>query len=313
MAGIAKWTACPKAEWVLNKLGLSYTVATIAIAKIDWKATHANIGRTGRAVIQENVDDFALAMSMGAVFPMPIAIRRKNGFSVPAGVHRTTSAKQNNCTEIECYVLDEQSEMTERMIAIMTNRLEGSRVAKNEALRQGVFLVSEYGADPKQVADDLGLNHKTLADKIRVENRQSELSALGFDGKLSDATLSALSNVAANSKTLLATATVASKFNLTAHETRELAGLVAKRKTEEQQLAAIKLEEQRLRKTSPTQSHRVTQSTRTQFLRIWHSLIAIVDGRDTLESLQIVRDSDEHRGLVVEWKKLKVQIDRLTQ
>ena len=313
MAKNTQWTADPKAEAVLKELGMAYTIGKIVVAKIDWKATHTNIGRTGRAINQDNADDYALAMQSGAIFPMPVAIKRRNGPTVVAGVHRSMAAKQNGDSEIECYIVEEQNEAMERLIAIMTNRKEGVRVSKSEAMEYGVYLVSEYEMEAKQVADYLGLNHKSLADKLRIIERRSELVSLGFTGELTDTAVGALSTVANNHKTLLSAAELASKYQMTAPEVRDLSSRVAKNKTEAQQLAAIELEESRRRKVSPTPVHHVTASTRTKFLRIWHSLLSLMDGKETIESLQIVRASDEHKQLTAEWKQLKRQLDKVTQ
>jgi ParB-like chromosome segregation protein Spo0J len=305
-----KWAPDAKAESVLNELGLAIHKGRLSLVDIDWKATYTNIGRTGRCVSQDTADDYALAMQSGAVFPMPIVIRRKKGATIVAGVHRGMASKQNGDTELECYIVDEQTEAMERLIAIMTNRKEGVRVSKQEAMEYGIHLVSDFEMDPKQIADYLGLNHSTLASKLRTIERRKELSAIGFRGNLPDATIDAMGKLFGNQKVLLATAELVGSHSIPAAEVREIATKVTKSKTEAQQLVAVESEQAVRQKTEVTPVNSVTLSIRTKFIRAMHALQSLVDGREGLEDLQIIRNSDEHRQLVAEWKVMKKQLDK---
>lgn len=308
-----KWAPCQKAVSVLEELKLPFRIANVSMDKIDWKATEYNAGRSGRAINLDTVDDYKLFMERGDVFPMPVASLRNGKATIVAGVHRSQAALKVGEPGIDCYVIDTQPELTERLVAVMTNRKEGIRLDKHEALEHCVHAVMEFKADPSQVADYFGVRLSTLKDKLAVIRRRADLAKLGFRGTLSDTVVSKLAAVAKNDKALLGVARLADSYNMVSADVQALALKVAKGRTELQQLNEIEQEASILAKTITTPTNRVTQSVRTQFLAAFHKLVSVVGDSNTPEALQLVSDSDEYLQLKKEWKAIKRQLDAIFQ
>lgn len=308
-----KWAPCPKAVSVLEQLGITFRIANVAMDKIDWKATEYNSGRSGRAISPDTVDDYTLFMQRGDVFPMPVASMRNGKATIVAGVHRSQAALKAGEPGIDCYVIESQPELTERLVAVMTNRKEGIRLDKHEALEHCVHCVMDFKADPTEVAEYFGVRLHTLQEKLRCMKRRADLAKLGFRGTLTDTVINKMANVAKNDKVMLGVARLAESYNLTAVQVQDISAKVAKGRSELQQLEEIEREASVLQRTVSTTDRKVTHSIRTQFLAAFHKLETIVGDNNTPESMQLVSDSDEHQTLRKEWKILKRKIDAILQ
>lgn len=308
-----QWAPCPKAISVLHELKIPYRIANVGMDKIDWKATEYNSGRSGRAISPDTVDDYALFMERGDVFPMPVASMRNGKATIIAGVHRSQAALKTGQAGIDCYVIDAQPELNERLVAVMTNRKEGIRLDKSEALEHCVHAVNDFQANPAQVAGYFGVRISTLNEKLKAVKRRSDLAKLGFRGTLTDTVLSKMGIISNNDKVMLSVARLADTYNLTAMDVQALSTKISKGRSELQQMEDIEREASVLSQTVGTPEKRVTLSIRTQFLSVFHKLQAIVGGNNTPESIQLVSDSDEHNQLRKEWKTLKRTLDAIMQ
>lgn len=308
-----KWAPCPKAVSVLEELGIPFRIANVAMDKIDWKATEYNSGRSGRAITPDTVDDYTLFMQRGDVFPMPVASIKNGKATIVAGVHRSQAALKNGEPGIDCYVIDSQPELTERLVAVSTNRKEGIRLDKHEALEHAVHAVNDFQADPADVCRLFGVKLSALQDKLRVVKRRADLAKLGFRGSLTDTALTKMGSVAKNDRVLLSVARLVDAYNLPTPEVQAICAKVAKGRTERQQLEDVEREASVLAQTVSTPHKRITQSVRTNFLSAFHKLQTVVGGSNTPEALQIVSDSDEHKQLKKEWKALKRNLDAIFQ
>lgn len=301
---------CLKAESVLKKLKIKFSRGTFSQQEVNWKVTEENCGRLGTPVSDATVEDYADGFKRGDTFPAPIIVKTPVGILVVAGVHRVKGANVAGIDEMEgAYVAEIELPHFFRLVATMTNRLEGRRINRDEALAYAVDLCESKSLMPTEVADFLGVNHQTLNGKLRARELKKQAAEIGCKsaGRTTDAVAKAFARLAPNSKVLSAAFDHASRFAMTESEARELAQQVAKEKTEAQQLSLLekRSEEKTQERSSPSV---LTLAVRTKFIRTVHSIKSIIEGKKALTDLQIVRGSDEAKKLFEEWQEINSAI-----
>lgn len=307
-----KWIDDPKAEWVMNKLGIKFEKGILRLdgsQKIDWDTTLKNTGRTGRALDSDKVDDFICDMLDGAEFPRPIIARTETGPVPVAGVHRTTAAVRAELPAINCYYVDLQYDYQFVALAVRTNRTEGDRVGSEAATRYALQLVFEYDITIKNATNMLGVNLHTLQSLVRQQRLKNKVRDAGFSGVLNGKVAEGLGPVSQNAKVMLAVAECARDMELSGEATADLAKRVAEGSSEAQQLDILKKERNDLEVVRAVQPGPTLQ-VRTLFLRHWRSLRNVIRKR-TLTELQIVQGSDEHNRLKKEWREFRGELDAI--
>jgi ParB-like chromosome segregation protein Spo0J len=302
------WVRDPKAEFVLRQAKITSKRIVLDLEKIDWQTTEKNAGRFHRIISDSTIEDFKGFIQRGDKMPMPVVAETAKGlFVVVAGVHRTKSALAAGKRTIAAYLASIEFPYQFRLVATLTNRLEGTRVTKEEALLYAVDLVTNGGLQPKEVAELLSVNLSSLNARLRCLRIRTQAIKAGSKkaSQIADTTLKHLGPLTPNSKVLKAAVDYLYFFELGANEARDLALLVSKAKTEAQQLVIIEREASRRQREETPKASPVTLAIRTKFLRTFHALVGILDGKTKLADLQIAKDSDEIKGIRKEWRELK--------
>lgn len=312
---MTQWTKDPKAEAVLRELKLPIKTETVDLKKIDWKLASENFGRLGRPLVSDTVEDYGLAMLEGHVFPMTVFARHTANGRVTAlyplaGLHRSSAAREAGDGEIPAYIVENPLEHQERLIAGMTNRREGMRLNKSEAVEYAVHLVTECKIPAADAAKRLGVSAAYIHQRVRDDRVRKQAAEVGFRGTLGPTIVRLLHRVAGNDKVLLATTQACHSHKLNEREADALTKTVAAQRTEAKQLAYLD-EFQKSRQVELAPHSPVRLSVRGKFLRQLHALRTAIAGAERIEDLQIQRGSDDHKNIQKEWADLKKEITRL--
>lgn len=303
------WCADQKAEDVLRSVEVDYEVVRFPVSEIDWKETDNNPARITRKLNEGNVEDYALAMMEGDHFPRPIVCSTEKGYMVVAGVHRCKAAMEiGSNEEIEAYLAFPKLLHHIPLICYDSNRREGSRQEKEEALIGALYLVQNCDIGYRDAAKKLRVNPGTVKAKLSAVRVSTQAGESGFSKYLSESHWIALSRLKGNDKVLVACASYVYNRKLTSDQTRDTVSEVVKHRTEASQLACIE-EFDKAALGSPAETvvgpvKPISLPTRTKFFR-WFNCLSNLVGNKKLEELQIVRDSDEHKNLKKSWADFK--------
>jgi len=311
-----RWRDDPNLESVLRELKLSHEIRSVPIAEIDFRQTEENLGRIGRGVNRELVEEYALAMvANGDVFPRPAVVRFRKKLVLAAGMHRILAAQKAGATEIECYFVEVEREEDLLLLSVMSNAKEGSRVSRDERVELAVSLV-EGGARIVDVCRRLRLAPSVVKLRTRANRTQKRLQEIGLgDYQFSCSTLDVLGRLN-NDKALAAAAEAAHKHPISATALENIINPALSKRTEAQQIAAIEEEVGRwLRENDRDvdgQPRPIRQAKRTKFLRTLHALQRMLASEiKSLRDLGIERGSDGYQQIVRDWNETKRRCDAL--
>lgn len=306
------WVDDPKVEDVLKKLGLKFKVKVIKLDDVDWKKSAINSGRVGKPINEDTVDDYALSQKAGDRFPRPLAIEEKGVAPYYiAGVHRSKAAIKNGVKEIPSYVVQIRLPHEARLIAVMTNRKEGVRLNKEEALANALYLVQNYEITYQDAAKLLGIGLSSISNRIQTDRLKKQAFESGFMGTLPVAHWDRLSKLKSNSKVLVAAAEFLEKHKIPQAEIPRFTDNILERKTEAQQLSFIEKQNGTYSVSAEVaKANPVFLPVRTKFIRALHSLSTIAGGK-TCTQLQIEQGTPEFKALKEEWVDLRKRLDKV--
>jgi len=311
-----RWRDDPNLESVLRELKLSHEIRSVPIAEIDFRQTEENLGRIGRGVNRELVEDYALAMMVnGDVFPRPAVVRFRKKLVLAAGMHRTLAAKEAGATEIECYFVEIEREEDLLLLSVMSNAKEGSRVSRDDRVELAVSLV-EGGARIVDVCRRLRLSTGIVQFRARANRTQKRLQEAGLGNfQLSCSTLEVLGRLK-NDKAMVAAAEAARKHSISSAALEDIIKPALAKRTEAQQIATIEEEVGRwLRENDRDvdgQPRPIRLAKRTKFLRTLHALQRLLtDDIKSLKDLGIERGTDGYQQIVRDWNETKRRCDAL--
>jgi len=311
-----RWRDDPNLESVLRELKLSHEIRSVPIAEIDFRQTEENLGRIGRGVNRELVEDYALAMMVnGDVFPRPAVVRFRKKLVLAAGMHRTLAAKEAGATEIECYFVEIEREEDLLLLSVMSNAKEGSRVSRDDRVELAVSLV-EGGARIVDVCRRLRLSTGIVQFRARANRTQKRLQEAGLGNfQLSCSTLEVLGRLK-NDKAMVAAAEAARKHSISSAALEDIIKPALAKRTEAQQIATIEEEVGRwLRENDRDRDgtpRPVRLAKRTKFLRTLHALQRLLtDDIKSLKDLGIERGTDDYQQIVRDWNETKRRCDAL--
>lgn len=306
-----KWRPDEEALIVLDRLGIPYTIEFVLFTEIDWELTVNNMGRTGRPTNQDLVDDYALAMSRGAIFPMAIISRRAKRAVILGGVHRCTGAKNNGEIGVLAYVVSDLPISQDRIVSVMHNRLGGWRTTTEEGLVHAVQMVEELDVDPAEVADLFGVDKRRVQEQLRIRARRKELVEAGCYAKLTDAHVDALAPVSHSTKVMAEIANIAQKNKLTAASVRDVARKIASVKSEAKQIELVDDEKRKMASLNGAATKVRIVSVRTKMRAALSSLETILLDKASLEQLDIVSGSEEHEYVRSCYRTIRKKLDAL--
>lgn len=301
-----QWCPCWKAEWVLRSMNINFMVGKVAIKDVNWRATEQNCGRiNGQAVNKERVEDYRDAMRQGMTFPMVVMVKTSTGYVVVAGVHRSLAAKECDDRQVvSCYIAEIELTHEWRMVATMTNRMEGDGLSREDVVPSAIQLVTVHNLKPQDVAEKLRIGVSTIHRHLKNLKMREQAALAGATkiGKISDTVLSTLGKLSGNSNVLAAAVECAVEHKMPLQEVRDLATNVLERKTEAEQLKAVADESAR-RKIEVQTPSVIKLHNRTVFLRAFHTCCSMSSGKKTFSQMQLGKTEDEINNLEADWKE----------
>lgn len=179
---LTEWTADPAAEAMFNNLGVVWEyVPGVNIALIDREMSLKNQARLGVSLLTDVVEEYALAMLDGAVFPALVAFPLPNGtYMLAGGNHRLAAAQEARRKTADLYVLRVNDEAMRRLITTTLNTLVGVRPERTETIEQAIAWMQRYGRSVKNTAAFFGIPERALSKEIRMRATRARIQAAGF-------------------------------------------------------------------------------------------------------------------------------------
>src|SRR5712672_378946 len=101
-----KWSSDPFAEQSMKDFGASWEIEKVDVSSIDENASKQNNARVSTAPIQDElVEDYALAMERGDVFPLIVLFKKGKGYIILGGNHRFQALRLLNESSIDAYIV----------------------------------------------------------------------------------------------------------------------------------------------------------------------------------------------------------------
>lgn len=305
-----KWAIDPIVESKLKQLGATFRyVPGIQLESIDVFGSRRNNARLSEEWNEGLSIEYGVAMADGDTFPAPVFRQVTGDFSyfILSGNHRVGAAKLLEETNIDAYVVAGDDELVMQMITRAANRWMGDRQSKEEAVEHARMLITQYSKSVKEMAKLFGLKPDWLSKAIKAEQTRDNLAKCGVetDG-LSRAILQTIGGLDHNERVMSRAASVASRFKLTGDRVRDLVASVKLGKSEDDQLEAVKVFEDRVRseRLPPAVSDQSQIATRRperarlmQYVNTLHSFL--ITGRrghpfETLEQIGVTSRHDRH-------------------
>lgn len=310
------WKDDDKHLATMKEQGISHTCECVSVSKIDWKASEVNIGRLNRPLDHEKIEDFVTIKRNGAVFPKAILAKDGDKYTIVAGLHRSEADRDAGCESIECYVVRLRFPYEFKMLAVGTNRKEGDRISRNQAVEHAVDMVVNDNLDPSDVANKLSISVESIQRKLRIRETAKQCADAGCKYHLTDEAYQRLSPLKVSDNVLSAAADVVGEYKMTGQEVADFVKQLKPKRNEAQKIAAIEEHAASLRKLrSPTNDKGIAPPiklpVRTTFLRLFHGLETVTDGKSTITDLQIEGDSDDHKDLKKRWQAMRTKIDAI--
>lgn len=312
-----KWCRSPKDEAVLDSLDISYEIVSLPMSQVNWDALAKNCGRVTRPKNESDVEDYRQMMEAGDEFPMCIYGGWDDGFVPASGAHRSWSAKGLEEDEIKCYLADISTEGEYEVIALLTNRNNGTKMERQEALEKAVELGCRPGAPPlKEIANLLSVNVNTLRARVKTwKMRETINDQLGIESldDISDNVVNVLAKYQHEVPILTAFCALANTQKLTGDECREYSKRVDRCKTEKSKLLMLERLSNEHDKLSKVQGRRPSIVTsRAAKLRSGLSMLMISLGdRPSLTNMNIDKEDPAYGDFRKDFQDVFDKIKRL--
>lgn len=273
----------------LNRMGVSWSLKTVAVSEIDVRTSRHNHARK-KAIIDGNVDDYADAMDRGDVFPKIVIARVDGGkqWLVAGGNHRLAAAIKLGIPEIDAIVVECDSSMFS-LICPALNLYVGQREDRSVRVGQAADAVLRLGITHKQAADEYRVPPASVSHA--VNERKIVVAAAKIGIRIDDMTSSALRSIAPleSDAVLLPLAIELAKTKLNTEEVRATVSEARKLPTEADRVAMLREKIQAAKKI--TISGRIqTQPTRTRIMRCVTTLEKAIMNGTTLSQMQVTED-----------------------
>ncbi len=156
----------PYTESKLKEFGLDWELGDVAISDIDDKESTANHARL-IGTDQNVVDEYAVAMSRGDVFPRIVCRKHGSKYITFGGNHTYLGAKKAGHTHVAAYIVSTSSREDDDLVPRVLNRGHGLRQDKSEALANAMYAIQKYEKTPKQAAEMFGLPSDAVNEELR--------------------------------------------------------------------------------------------------------------------------------------------------
>jgi len=241
----------PRVEQWLTREGVEWHYEKgISLSLIDWELSLKNQARLGQALIQEHVDELALAILDGVQLPDPVGYYSNEGrVVVISGNHRTAAYKQLNelklgspIAKIDWYIVNTFPWKID-VLTRTANVIEGLPLSKDERLEQAKHLVRVLNYTEVAAAKVLAISKTTVGNALDADAVAERLARYRFTDKIPPTTLCKLDKIKQD-MALVETAKLVKEAQLSADETAEVARKVeaaaASEKQQQHVLAELK-------------------------------------------------------------------------
>jgi hypothetical protein len=185
---------------ILNENNISYSVLDkIELSKIDFEKSLKNQVRPISSVVKDTVEDYAIGMELGDVFP-PIIVNKENGkYIVWDGNHRINAVKTLGWEEYPFGVIVCDSEPCMLSFAgQQLNMINGLPQSREDRIRSAMQMVEIMGSTVKDASKRFKISYDLLQNKILSNKAKIDVYKIvgKFNGdKISDSAAIALRRI----------------------------------------------------------------------------------------------------------------------
>lgn len=297
------------AEVECRRLGLNPVYRNVPASAIDVPKSRQNRARPV-SVIKEMVDDYAIAMKRGSVFPAIVLAKLKGSakYVIAGGNHRHEAATINGCTEFRAIVV-ECNDTEFRALCPALNSIEGLRGDRAQRVAQAVDLVRLSGLKVADAAANMKVDESLLRSYLRSHEVRDKAADLGIVIP-SAVSATALMNVWQHTKSAPLFKAVASYIAKRVPSTAEISELNTAISTATSEAGKLRLVQQ-LYESAETRrgpaSKVIERPIRSQMMAVLSKIENLVEGRTVLSQLQL--DEQDGKEVLTRWdaitKKLK--------
>lgn len=328
------WVDDPQAESHLSSLGLSWTRADVHLREVDIETSKRNNARYDKPVCEETALEYACALQSGSKFPSPVFYR--NGgqrYLLASGNHRSGGVmilkdegdiEEADCVFWNAYVITSTDKMLLELFIRASNRWQGRRQSKTEALLHARWMMQKYNMDLNELAKQFFLSPKWLKERLRSDEIRQQLEKLGTPtSHLKDSMILVIGRLGFNEKLMQRAAYVAEEYKLNGEAIKTMvdATRISGQAGEQEGIAKIKELEQSFRAVqvkvptiaSPIATRRPVRARFFSHINAFHNFMRCGNkGKefDRLDDLQITDKHDRHEAHQI-WKQLRKKMDTI--
>jgi ParB family chromosome partitioning protein len=298
-----QWTQDTYAESKLKEFGASFTVKDISMSSVNWAESSKNHARADKPIVEDMVEDYALAMESGDAFPMIVLmlIPGRKDYIVISGNHRFKATELLGEKTIKAYVATSDDPAALDVLPRIFNRGHGLRQNKDEAIRNAIWSINAHHMTIQRAAELFGIKTDSISRQIKIETSRAVLASGGVkEHRINNSAIYKLSSVALDN-VMIALGRIVADAGLSVDQTDDMVKDVRKveNKSEPQQMAAVAEWENRFltkrlattneQSDEPSKAVEVkkTRSVRVKFITALTSIERLVAGKKRLSQLGI--------------------------
>lgn len=302
-----QWTNDAYAESKLDEFGAKYTVKDIPLTSVNWKESSKNHARADKPITEDLVEDYALAMESGDIFPMIVVmlIPGSKEYIVLSGNHRFKAAELRGEKTIKAYVATSDDPSALDVLPRIFNRGHGLRQSKDEAVRNAIWTINAHAMTIQRAAELFGIRPDAIAKQIRIEHTRATLESGGVKAhKISSTAIHRLSAIRIDN-VMIAVGRIVADAGLSSEQAGDIVMDIRKveNKSEPQQMALVAEWEnrfltKRLSQTSVESavdevSIKRTRTIRVKFVTALTTMERLVAGKKRMSQFGIENKDDK--------------------
>lgn len=245
-----------KAEGDLSTLGVSFAVQLVPQSKVDLVVSKENKARP-EPIVEHKVEEYMTAWRNGATLPRLVGYWGKAGFVIISGIQRDLSIERfieagelPPDYEFEAYVVDSDDKMLLDIFPRAANVGHGEGLTKDVRIAQAVYCVRNRGMVKTQAAALFAVAATTIGGHMRADKEREELGSAGINldtvPNSSVEPLAKITDIAIKRKV----AHLVAQHNPGSEKVLQVAGAIAKAKSQSVQLLHVKELEKELSETA---------------------------------------------------------------
>jgi len=307
------FVTCIKTEYLLKNEGIKWEIHKVPLSKISWGKSSQNAGRVGRKLDESTVEEYGLGMLNGDPFPYVCLAMEGNQYVIVCGNHRCHGAKEAGFTHVTAYIIKLKHEIDYRIIAFLSNRKEGLRENKSQAIAFAADIKSETGCTAAEAAKKCGLKTGTLQTYLKGMKVRQHCNSLGLKTQsLSQSHMIHLNKVMHSDNILRESVKLASIPSVTAIRLGGFMDDINEQRTEAKQLVLLEDILEDRKSEIPRKRGGITMDKHAQFNRTYNKMASFVNGSgDLVSGIDYDRDSDEFKSKKANWPSIRRAINGL--